>query len=102
MVRRPGEWIMNTDPKPNLPELFPLPEGVKLRTRKFGAKPHSGLVPAPAGGDVGDHNGPRLPFRITWEDRQQGLEVHLGERSDHRLIADVRCADATMLNKAAV
>jgi len=93
---------MSTDPKPTLPDLFPLPEGTKIRARKFGAKPVSPLVPAPVGGDKGDAAAPRAAFKVCWEDPQQGLTVLVRERDNGHLIADVICTEAGLLDKAAV
>ena len=93
---------MATDPKPPLPGHFPLPEGLKLRSRKFGVNPVSSLVPVPVGGDNGDSSNPRPQFEIAWEDNQQGLKVLVRERDDGHLIANVLCTDAGLLNKAAV
>jgi len=93
---------MTTDPKQTLLDLFPLPEGVKLRARKFGANPVSSFVPTPVGGDKGDSSNPRPEFKIAWEDKQQGLKILVRERENGHLIADVSCTDAGLLNKAAV
>jgi hypothetical protein len=93
---------MNTDPKPTLADLFPLPEGTKLRVRKFGAKPVSELVPAPVGGNVAQAAAPRPEFKIHWEDQQQGLTVIVRERENGHLVAEVCCSDAGLHNKAAV
>jgi hypothetical protein len=93
---------MSTDPKRTLPDLFPLPDGTKIRARKFGAKPVSPLVPAPVAGDKGDDAAPRAAFKIRWEDQQQGLTVLVRERGNGHLIADVFCTDAGLLDKAAV
>jgi hypothetical protein len=93
---------MNTDPEPILSALFPLPEGIKLRARKFGAEPASPLVPAPVGGDKGPSSDPRPEFTLRWEDQQQGLTVLVRERENGHLIADVFCTDAGLLAKAAV
>ena len=92
---------METDPKPPYTSMFPLPEGVKLRARKFGKNPFSAFVPAPVGGDMAAAES-RPPFQINWEDQQQGLSVLVRERTDGHLIADVFCTDASLHNKAAV
>ena len=93
---------MSTEPKPTMPELFPLPEGIKLRTRKFGTNPVSLLVSGPMGGPQGASSAPRLEFRIEWEDAAQGLSVTVRERDDGHLIADVFSTDPARLHKAAL
>jgi hypothetical protein len=94
---------MNTEKKPTLEELFPLPEGIKLRTRKFGANPMSPLVATPPGGDRADKQPLRPELVIPWEDPEHGLTVLVRERRDSgRLVADVFCTDAAQLNKLAV
>ena len=71
---------MSTEPKPALPGLFPLPEGIKLRTRKFGANPVSEFVPAPVGGDRDDVTAPRSEFKLRWEDQEVIGAVHKNSR----------------------
>ena len=93
---------MNIDPKPALPDLFPLPEGIKLRARKFGTKPVSDFIPAPIPRDGADAAVPRPAFQLRWEDQQQGLTVFVREKANGHLIADVFCTDAGLLGKAAV
>jgi hypothetical protein len=93
---------MNTDPKPTLPDLFPLPEGIQLRTRRFGANPVSSPVPAPVGGNRGDSDAPRPEFKLHWEDPQQGLTVIVRERDNGHLIADVFAIDPGLLDKGAI
>src|SRR4051794_18995814 len=61
-----GKRPMNTDPQPTMSNLLPLPEGIKLRARKFGANAVSALVPAPVGGDPTAVSRPE--FKIDWED----------------------------------
>src|SRR5262245_7814770 len=92
---------MSTDPKSTLPDLFPLPEPVKLRTPKFGARPVSNFVPVPTPVDQGA--GPSRPaFRIDWQDQEQGLTVRIRETADGHLSAEVFSTDAALLNQAAV
>jgi hypothetical protein len=93
---------VNTEPKPTLSDLFPLPEGIKLRSRKFGANPVSQPASAPVGGDKGDSSEPRPEFRLRWEDTQQGLTVTVREREGGHLIADVFSTDAAHRDKADV
>jgi hypothetical protein len=94
---------VNHDKKPSLADLYPLPEGVKIRTRKFGANPISPLVPTPSGGDRDDSSSARTEFKIRWEDQEHGLTVLIRERRDSgHLVGDVFCTDAAQLNKLAV
>jgi hypothetical protein len=94
---------MNPEKKPTLESEYPLPEGVKLRTRKFGANPMSSLVATPPGGDRGDSSPARPGFKIRWEDQEHGLIVLVRERRESgHLVADVFCSDAGQLNKLAV
>ena len=91
---------MNKDNPLSLDDEYPLPKGVKLRTREFGTNAMSPLVPIPANGD----SNPAPPeFMIRWEDQDHGLTVLVRERRDDgHLIADVVCTDADQLNKLAV
>ena len=94
---------MNIEKKLPLEDQYPLPEGVKLRTRKFGANPMSPLVATPTGGDTGDSSSARPEFKIRWEDQEHGLTVLVRERRESgHLVADVFCTDAGQLNKLAV
>jgi hypothetical protein len=90
---------MNTDPT-NLPDLFPLVKGMKLRTRKLGANPVSPLFPVSIGTDNHDSPDPRHDFTICWEDPKLGVTVRVREQENGRLIADVFSADAALLDKA--
>jgi len=85
-----------------MPDLYPLPAGIKIRKRRFGANPVSPLVPAPVGGDKADSSAPRPAYKLRWEDREQGLTVLVRKRDNGHLIADVLSTDAGMLKKAAV
>ena len=94
---------MTTENKLTLEGQYALPEGVKLRTRKFGANPMSPLVATPPGGDRGDAGPARTEFKIRWEDPDHGLTVLVRERRESgHLVADVFCTDAGQLNKLAV
>jgi hypothetical protein len=93
---------MSTEPKPTQSDPFPVPEGIKLRARKFGANPVSQLVAAPVGGPRGDDSAPRPPFRIDWEDTAQGLTVKVRERTGGHLIVEVVSTDPLLLKNAAV
>jgi hypothetical protein len=94
---------MKTESKLNLEDQYPLPKGVKLRTRKFGASPESPLVPTPTGGDMGEAGPTRTEFKIRWEDQDHGLTVLVRDHQESgRLVADVFCTDAGQLNKLAV
>lgn len=82
---------MSTDRKPTLEELFPLPAGIKVHTRRFGARPVSAPVPVPDAG-----------FRFEWADAEQGLRVLVTEGGDGRLAAEATCRDAALRGHAAV
>ena len=92
---------MATEPKPTLIDLFPLPEGVRIRERRFGANPVSSFVPVPVRDDKGDTS-PQSAFKLSWEDREQGLTVIVKEQNNGHLIANVFSTDASLLNKAVV
>ena len=91
---------MNSDNQCNIDELYPLPKGVKLRTKKIGPNASSPLFPIPTSGD----SHPGTPeFVIRWEDPTYGLLVLVRERrDDSHLIADVVCSNPDQLNKLAV
>jgi hypothetical protein len=94
---------MNEKKKLTLEELYPLPEGVKLRIRKFGANPTTGFVSAPGGGQGAAAGPARPPFKLRWEDTTLGLTVLMREDlASGRLVADVFCTDPAKLNKASV
>jgi len=92
---------MSADPKPDMPDLFPLPPGVRLHTRKFAAKPYSEYVTVSANGKE-DAGCTQSQFAIRWEDQQQGLTVVVREQENGKLVADVVCNNAGLLGKAAV
>ncbi len=87
-------------------DLFPLPESIKIRQRKLGARPVSPLVPTPR--DTGDSSAPRPAFENRWENQFQldepvcKITVIVREQDNGRLIANVFCTDAGLLSKAAV
>jgi hypothetical protein len=84
-------------------ELFPLPDGVKLRTRKFGVTPPTPLVQVPVPGQAADAGPGRPTLKIRWEDSTLGLTVLAREdAATGRLIGEVFCSDPAMLNKASV
>src|SRR5579871_453910 len=88
---------MNPTGQPSFEELFPLPEGVKLRTRKFGMTPPPPLVRIPMGRDD------RPTLTLRWEDIALGLTVLVREQPlTGKLIAEVFCTNPAMVNKAAV
>jgi hypothetical protein len=94
---------VNIEGKPTLESQYPLPESVKLRTRKFGTNPVSPLVSTPLGPDQADSCLTPPEFKILWEDQEYGLTVHVDEqRESGHLVASVFCADAGQLNKLAV
>jgi len=93
---------MATDTPMTLADLFPLPEGVKLRTRRFGSAPPTELKPLPPdmpAGGTDDHP----EFELTWHDEGLGLTVLVRERSDSgRLVARAFSTDPAHLDTAAV
>lgn len=99
---------MNTERQPTLPDLYPPPEGSKVRERTFGASPVSPPVSAPIGRDAADPAAPRLPFKSRWENQLQEdsggrkIKITVRERDNGHLIADVFCNDAELLGKASV
>ena len=94
---------MNTNRPPSLSELFPLPKGVKLPTYKFGTNPVAPLQTVSLGEPAAHAGTPRSPFKITWEDKEQGLKVCVEERQENsHLIANVYGTHEELLNKAAV
>src|SRR5687767_5096849 len=93
---------MSTDPKQTLDELFPLPKGIKIRSRKFGKNPVSALVPTSVGQANCSADSQRSPFQIDWEDQHLELKVRVREQENGRLIATVFCNNADRLGKAAV
>lgn len=94
---------MNHDDKTTLDDLPPLPAGLRLRSRKFGANPASPLVPTPAPGARAGTGQKPQPVSIRWEDKGLGLAVTVLELQETgHLVADVFCADAGQRGKAAV
>jgi hypothetical protein len=82
---------MSNNRKPTLEELFPLPSGIKIHTRKFGVAPVSQPVLVPAVG-----------FRYVFEDPEQGLHVVVTERDDGRLVGEATYRDAAGPERAVV
>ncbi|MBA4063624.1 MAG: hypothetical protein C0501_07910 [Isosphaera sp.] len=94
---------MNPDPKPPLADLYPLPDGVKIRTRKFGASPGTPLKDLPPDGPQADSGPPRREFVLSGEYKDLGITVRVQEvPGSGRLVADVFSTDPTHLNTAAV
>jgi hypothetical protein len=93
---------MNTEPKPTLPDPRSLPEGVKLRTRRFGTNPVSPLISVPDSRNQSDSSAVPPAFAIGWEDPGQGLKVTVRANGSGRLIAEVFAADQALLNKGAL
>jgi hypothetical protein len=89
------------DKKPSLDDLYPLPEGVKVRTRKFGANPVTPLQPTrPAAS--GDTSGPGK-FMLRHEAKELGLLVIVQEQENSGLLtAEVFSSHSDHLNQAAV
>jgi hypothetical protein len=92
---------MDTEAKRNALDL-PLPEGISLRSRKFGAKPTSPPALAPVGGNKGDSSAPRRAFQLRWEDKVQGLTVVVREQLGGHLLANVFSTESNSLDKVAV
>jgi hypothetical protein len=94
---------MEPDLKSTLDRLYPMPEGVKLRTRKLGKNPESQLVSTPTDAEIADSGPSRSAFTIHWEDKEYGLSVLVRESQETgHLVADVFCTDAGQLNNLAV
>jgi len=88
--------------KPSLADLYPLPEGVKLRTRKFGANPVTPLKATPPGGAAFDSDPGRPEFQLRYEDQHLGLLALVREDVDSRhLIAEVFSSNPEHLNRQA-
>ena len=88
--------------KPTVSDLFPLPKGIKVREHRFGKNPISPLVPVLVRGETGDSATQQSGFKLSWEDREQGLMVIVKERDNGHLMADVFSTDAGLINKAAL
>jgi len=93
---------MDTDPNPPLPDMFPPRPGIKRRTRKFGTTLVSPFFPVAVGKNGEDSSGPLPDFKICWEDKQLGLTVLTRQHENGRLIADVFCTYAGLLDQSAV
>ena len=87
---------MTSDQYPALGEMMPLPPGIKLRRRKFGAD--SPIITVNLGGNASDSERLSL-FELHWNDPELGLTVMVREQPSGRLVTDVACADAGLLNK---
>lgn len=88
---------MNSDKNPTLDGMFPLPEGTKLRTRKFGVNPAMPLKPICHGGEQANQ---RLSLRYS--DPSLGLTVIVNEdRETGKLNAEVVCTDPGLMGKVA-
>jgi hypothetical protein len=89
---------MITKNTPTLEGQYPLPEGVKLRKRKFGTSPVSPLVQVQRAAVSAPTD-----FEIGWKDSEHGLTLVIREqRENGRLVANVFCSDSGHLNKLAV
>jgi hypothetical protein len=75
---------------------FPVPEGVRVRSRRFGRKPASPMIVVDAARAPGCEHG----FTMHWEDAEQGLSVMAREQPDGRLLARVVCCDANLHGRA--
>jgi hypothetical protein len=90
------------DKEPSLADLYPLPEGVRLRSRKFGANPVTPLQPTPSRG-AECASGDAVEFLLRHEDQELGLFTRVREDADsHHLIAEVFSIHSEHLNQAAV
>lgn len=93
---------MQPDKSTTLTDLFPLPEGVKLRRFRFGTTPPTPAQLLPPNIMQGGTNDPP-EFELTWRDTGLGLTVIVRERPDnHKLYAQVFSRDPAHLGKAAV
>jgi hypothetical protein len=91
---------MSHEKKPSPADLFPLPEWVKIRTRKFGANPVTPLQPIPSG-ESADANRPE--FLLRFQDQDLGIVALVGEdRQSRHLLARVFSSKPEHLNEAAV
>jgi hypothetical protein len=91
---------MSSDKMQSLSDLFPLPEGVKIRSRKFGANPATPLQPVRPGGP--DALAPH-EFKLRHEDKELGLLVIVQEDANSGVItAEAFSSHPEHLNQAAV
>jgi hypothetical protein len=91
---------MDNSRQPTFEELFPLPPGVKLQKRKFGATPPTPLKTVQAGGQrsAGEDE---PPLTLTWDDAKLRLSAVVREDPHTgKLIGSAFCTDPAMLNKA--
>ncbi len=87
---------MNSDKNP-LDEIFPLPPGMKLATRKFGVNPPLPLKAVRTGTQQTN-----LPLTFRWEDSTLGLTVVINEdQTTGKLAAEAFCNDPALKGKAA-
>ena len=93
---------MTPETKSAFDDLFPLPQGVKLRARRFAANPVSEPASAPVGGPLGNNSAPRKAFELHWSDEALQLSVDVRERDNGRMVAEAFCKDASLLGRAAV
>jgi hypothetical protein len=86
-----------------LNQLFPLPEGVKLRKPRFGTAGPSAPVPIRVRHVQharGEHQRPAPPFEIKdWNDPHLGLTINVLEDPDGEVWAYVDCNDRSYLGK---
>ena len=92
---------MSTDKTQSLSDLFPLPEGVKIRSRKFGANPATPLQPVRPASSA-DTSSPQ-EFKLRHEDKQLGLLAIVQEDANSgRLAAEVFSCHPDHMKRAAV
>lgn len=93
---------MSKDLQPSvMNDLFPLPAGIRLRTRTFGKNSVSDLMPTGLRKDQSASSEQREPFKILLVVDGLGLKVLMQEREDGHLLANVHCRDISLLNRAA-
>lgn len=95
---------MSTDKTQSLSDLYPLPEGVKIRSRKFGANPATPLLPVRPAGPAASADTPSpQEFKLRHEDEKLGLLAILQEDANSgRLTAEVFSRHPDHMKRAAV
>jgi hypothetical protein len=80
-----------------LRDLFPLPEGTKLRKPRFGTAGPSKPQPLPPAGDSAASGG--ADFSLDWTDEHLQLEVRCRREGDD-LVVSVTCHDPALKGQA--
>jgi hypothetical protein len=92
---------MDNKRQPTFEELFPLPPGVKLHRRLFGATPPTPLKTVQPGGQRGAGED-EPPLTLAWDDAKLRLSAVVREDpTTGKLIGSAFCTDPAMLNKGA-